>query len=259
MDETDQERKRRLAREWQKAYRLRHPERVAATEAKKKSKNPERFAEMDRERGRRYRERHLERNRERARLAQQKMRDQNPERMREYAALKAREYAERDAVVDASLALKRLESEFWSKVAIGEADECWIWQGSLRSKKSPYGRFNVAPKKAVIASRAEYELHYGISPGDLFVCHKCDNPPCVNPHHLFLATNAENSEDRHLKKRDGRRSSKTLTDDNVRAILDDTRTHEVIATQYGVSRGFISSIKTGRGLKAAVKRVTTES
>ena len=97
-----------------------------------------------------------------------------------------------------------LPCRFWSKVKVLGIDDCWEWQGA--SDGRGYGHFSFK-HRADKAPRIAWFLFSGTYPGKLDVLHKCDNPPCVNPNHLFLGTAKDNAIDM-VKK--GRCKSKGL-------------------------------------------------
>lgn len=135
---------------------------------------------------------------------------------------------------------------FWASVRIGAEDECWEWLGS-RSQKG-YG-LAVHRDTTYHATRIAYALTTGDDPGDRLVCHSCDNPPCCNPRHLWLGTAQDNSTDCNRKGRRPRGMASPwskLNDQQILAILADTRPQNVIAKDYGISRSHVSTIQCRR-------------
>ncbi len=85
---------------------------------------------------------------------------------------------------------------FWAKVS--KTESCWIWTAALVS--GGYGGFKT-PLGIRRAHRFSWELSNGKIKGGLHVLHKCDNPKCVNPDHLFIGTPQDNANDRNSKGR----------------------------------------------------------
>lgn len=147
---------------------------------------------------------------------------------------------------DESEPYEPIAERFWAQVE--KTDSCWLWVGTRFV--DGYGLFRDGKPRG--AHRVAWELHYGPIPDGLMVCHHCDNPPCVNPAHLFLGTNADNMADMKRKGRQGfgeRNASSRLTEVDIVAIrksywLQGLLSHE-IARQYETSDRHIRNIVRG--------------
>lgn len=128
------------------------------------------------------------------------------------------------------------EQRFWKYVDRRSDDECWEWTGSRR--QAGYGQLNINryPEKA---HRISFILAFGWEPSS--VLHKCDNPPCVNPRHLFGGTQAENMADCAAKGRMARQLPESIRS-TVRALRECGLSHRAIERQVGVSRRSVSRI-----------------
>ena len=136
------------------------------------------------------------------------------------------------------MAQNRFESKFTK-----HENGCWIWNAARRT--TGYGVFSFNGKPTT-ASRVSYTLYHGVDPGDLFVCHTCDVPSCVNPEHLFLGTNLDNVNDRIAKNRPAGRYS-TLTEEQylqVKQYLLDNSSISLreIARRTGINRATVHRI-----------------
>lgn len=140
-------------------------------------------------------------------------------------------------------------ARFWALADKPSWDDCWRWNGEKRRRG--YGKFYFQ-SKAWVASRLAYILYHGRHPSHL-VCHRCDNPGCINPLHLFDGTTQDNAIDmvskgRNVKVRgvSGKRSP--LTEDSVREIKRLSATginNAELGRRFGVHRSTIRVIVTG--------------
>jgi len=135
----------------------------------------------------------------------------------------------------------------------GDPNACWEWTGARNSEG--YGQIVDESGKVVYAHRYIYEVVYGSIPEGHFVCHHCDNRPCVRPNHLFNGTHQDNMRDMHAKGRNGntglpgmRHPLAVFTDDDVREIRRRYAiggvTYAEIARNYDVSWTTIQKIVT---------------
>lgn len=140
--------------------------------------------------------------------------------------------------------------DFWSFVD-RSAEGCWEWQGQILSVNN-YGRYRRKnPYGTERAHRIAWMIANGPIPKGMYVCHKCDNPPCVNPSHLFLGTQADNMQDMHLKGRGHAGESHAnakLSDEEVEIIRSNPLgvTQRELASKFGVSESLVSQIINNR-------------
>lgn len=134
-----------------------------------------------------------------------------------------------------------------SKIKINDRSGCWDWLGCKFS--TGYGQIKLGGKKRT-THRFSYELHRGAIPSGQCVCHRCDNPGCVNPDHLFLGTDADNVADKVAKGRQAQgitHGLAKLTESDVLAIRAAVGvTQQNLAERHGVTQSAISLIRLGK-------------
>lgn len=140
-----------------------------------------------------------------------------------------------------------LKDRFWRKVVIKGHDDCWEWTAC----KITYGYgFFYSGRKwpgdsgMEAAHRVAWRLTHGKIPDGMCVCHKCDNPGCQNPAHLFLGTQKENMRDAKAKGRTAHKAcGHTMNPDLVRAMrLLRERGHTVKRISEWFGWGYVATL-----------------
>lgn len=129
-------------------------------------------------------------------------------------------------------------------------DDCWEFQGHRNPQG--YGKFGFR-KSCWQAHRVAYTLAKGEIPPGLDVLHTCDNPPCCNPDHLYVGTDADNTRDKiarnRLRPRKGERHGMhKMTETEARTVIAELGAGtpgRILARKYGVTDTAISLIKRG--------------
>lgn len=153
----------------------------------------------------------------------------------------------------------RIDSDewFWKRVAKRTLNECWEWKGHKGKKKlHNYGQvcFDGAPR---LTHRLAWIFTFGLIPKGKHVLHKCDNPPCCNPNHLFLGTHLDNMRDAQIKGRSNctrgeARFNSVLKAKDVREIrkryqrMSRKNGGNALAKRYGVHHTVINQIIHGQ-------------
>jgi hypothetical protein len=132
-------------------------------------------------------------------------------------------------------------NRFMKLVNRNEETGCWLWAGC--KSKNGYGVMSFKGKQ-VRSNRFSYAFFNGPIPSAFCVCHKCDNPSCVNPDHLFIGTNKDNQIDCSMKDRGGLRSKLTVNDViEIKKLLKTNIMQSTIALLFNVQDAAISKIK----------------
>lgn len=157
--------------------------------------------------------------------------------------------------------------EFIKERTVVSHTGCWVWQLTReRPPLHPYGRCYFG-KKYKMAHKVSWEAFNGPVPDGLCVLHKCDNPPCCNPEHLFLGTVADNNHDRFIKGRSAsgdrngartkpesrKRGQEHWTNKN-RELVPRGETHGMAKLSYEKAAVIIAERKEGATITALSRR-----
>lgn len=152
------------------------------------------------------------------------------------------------------------QERFWQFVSPEPNTGCWLW--TAHTHPSGYGYLSTGTRVPERAHRFSYRTFVADIPAGAFVCHKCDQPSCVNPQHLFLGTPKQNTQDSIRKGRwpggDCRRTNRArgeqcpfskLTEKQVadiRTLRASGLIYREIAAQFGISLSAAHAICSGK-------------
>jgi len=137
---------------------------------------------------------------------------------------------------------------------------CLEWMGMRAATRGGYGQL-IYEGRTVWAHRLSYALHFGPYDQRMMVLHKCDNPPCCNPEHLFLGDGKMNMQDAKRKGRIARgeyHPGSKMTEKDVIRILKSSETVAELARELNVSRSTVSLTRSGVRWKHVYDRVQAE-
>lgn len=153
---------------------------------------------------------------------------------------------------------ERTIARFWARVEYEPNSGCWLWTGAPVRKG--YGRIHVGGRRPkgrdILAHRFSWAVSWGPIPNGAWVLHRCDNPPCVNPDHLFLGDHVANMADMAAKGRAV--NTPHRGEEQIQAKLSDSAVNRIrtlyasgqatqrgLAAQYGVSKTLIGNVVRG--------------
>jgi len=153
-------------------------------------------------------------------------------------------------------------ARFWAKVRRGTDSECWEW--IAHRNRDGYGHIYIA-KRLLRAHRVSWVIAFGNIEDGACVLHRCDNPSCVNPKHLFIGTHKDNVEDMRNKGRQrwikaGEKRIK-LSREQVEMLRGDKAngaSSTQLAAKYGISRSHARRIANGTKWKNRPKHTGTQ-
>jgi len=144
-------------------------------------------------------------------------------------------------------------------IQIKHDTNCWEWKGAKKRKEGDYGSLIIGSRtdktrKTISAHRYSYIVFNGDVPDGLWVLHKCDNPSCINPEHLFLGTRQDNIDDRENKNRNnhavGERCPRAKLKEyqvlEIRSMLSNGKSIRGLARKYGVHHHTIMDIRDNK-------------
>lgn len=143
--------------------------------------------------------------------------------------------------------------DFWTKVNVANDNDCWEWTAARNPKG--YGVKRVGGgrvKRNILAHRMAWILFNSEVPDGLIVCHRCDNPSCVNPAHLFLGTPKDNMDDKIAK---GRGKNPPLAPlkftaeqvEEIRAMYESGASFRSIGRHFSAGHNVIRAVVNGDG------------